>query len=76
MFRSSPSKWARPIKMIEQHYGHMNTVKNADRVLMGIGGWDAMHTEMDAEIDKQEATARAAQSIKAKQTAKPHRSKR
>ena len=43
---------------------------------MGIGGWDAMHTEMNAEIDKQEATAKAAQSIKAKQTAKPHRSKR
>jgi integrase len=34
---------------------------------MGIGGWDAMHTEMNAEIDKQEATAKAAQSIKANQ---------
>jgi hypothetical protein len=32
-----------------------------------FGGWDAMHTEMNAEIDKQEATAKAAQSIKANQ---------
>ena len=64
------------VKMIEQHYGHVNTIKHADRVLMGIGGWDAMHTEMDAEIDKQEATAKAAQSIKAKQPAKPPRPKR
>ena len=48
--------------------GHFSaTINNADRVLMGIGGWDAMHTEMNAEIDKQEATAKAAQSIKANQ---------
>ena len=64
------------VKMIEQHYGHVNTIKHADRVLMGIGGWDAMHTEMNAEIDKQEAKAKAAQSIKAKQPAKPPRPKR
>jgi integrase len=47
------------VKMTEQHYGHVNTIKHADRVLMGIGGWDAMHTEMNAEIDAQEATAKA-----------------
>jgi integrase len=35
-----------------------------------------MHTEMDAEIDKQEATAKAVQSIKAKQPVKPSRTKR
>ena len=64
------------VKMIEQHYGHVNTIKHADRVLMGIGGWDAMHTEMDAEFDKQEAKAKAVQSVKAKQTVKPGRSKR
>ncbi len=64
------------VKMIEQHYGHVNTIKHADRVLMGIGGWDAMHTEMDAEIDKREATAKAAQSIKAKQPTRLTRSKR
>ena len=64
------------VKMIEQHYGHVNTIKHADRVLMGIGGWDAMHSEMDAEIYKEEAKAKAAQAIKAKQPAKPPRPKR
>lgn len=64
------------VKMIEQHYGHVNTIKHADRVLMGIGGWDAMHVEMNAEIDAAEQKAKAVQSIKAKQTAKPRRSKR
>ncbi len=59
-----------------QHYGHVNTIKHADRVLMGIGGWDAMHTEMDAEIDKREATAKAAQSIKAKQPTGPRNGKK
>ena len=64
------------VKMIEQHYGHVNTIKHADRVLMGIGGWDAMHIEMDAKIDQQEAKAKAVQSIKAKQPVKSPRSKR
>ncbi|MEG3153198.1 site-specific integrase, partial [Sphingomonas sp. ZT3P38] len=64
------------VKMIEQHYGHVNTIKHADRVLMGIGGWDDMHAEMNAEIDELEAKAKAVQSIKAKQTVKPRRSKR
>ena len=54
----------------------MNTIKHADRVLMGIGGWDAMHNEMNAEIDKLEAKAKAVESIKAKQTDKPSRPKR
>jgi hypothetical protein len=38
----------RSVKMIENHYGHVNTVKHTDRVLMGIGSWDAMHAELDA----------------------------
>ena len=64
------------VKMIEQHYGHVNTIKHADRVLTGIGGWDAMHVEMNAEIDASEAKAKTALSIKAKQPVKPPRSKR
>ena len=64
------------VKMIEQHYGHVNTIKHADRVLMGIGGWEAMHNEMNEEIDKLEAKAKAVESIKAKQTDKPSRPKR
>jgi integrase len=64
------------VKMIEQHYGHVNTIKHADRVLMGIVGWDAMHAKMDAEIDAEEAKAKAVASVKAKQAVKPRRSKR
>jgi integrase len=64
------------VKMIEQHYGHVNTIKHADRVLMGIGGWDAMHDQMNAEIDAEEGKAKAVQSIKAKQAVKPRRPKR
>src|SRR3546814_11466031 len=63
------------VKMIEQHYGHVNTIKHADRVLMGIGGWDAMHNEMNEENDKQEAKAKAVESIKAKQKDKQSRPK-
>ncbi len=27
------------VKMIEDHYGHVNTIKHADRVLQGMGNW-------------------------------------
>ncbi|WP_295632425.1 site-specific integrase [Novosphingobium sp.] len=64
------------VKMIEQHYGHVNTIKHADRVLMGIVGWDAMHAEMNAEIDAEESKAKTVQSIKAKQAVKPRRPKK
>jgi len=32
--------------MIENHCGHVNTRKQGDRVLIAIGGWDAMHGDM------------------------------
>ena len=64
------------IKLTEQHYRHVNTIKHADRVLMSIGGWDAMHVEMDAEIDALEANAKAVQFIKTKQPVNPRRTKR
>ncbi|HEV2349298.1 MAG TPA: site-specific integrase [Terriglobia bacterium] len=28
------------VKMIEDHYGHVNPVKNAERILQGIPGWE------------------------------------
>jgi len=27
------------VHMIEEHYGDVNTIKHADRVLQGIAGW-------------------------------------
>lgn len=35
------------VKMIEDHYGHVNTVKHADLVLQGMGGWDALPASID-----------------------------
>jgi integrase len=29
------------VKMIEDHYGHVNPVKNADRILQGLPGWES-----------------------------------
>ena len=64
------------VKMIENHYGHVNTIKHADRVLMGIGGWEAMHVEMDAEDAAEEATAKARQAAKSNQSIRPSHFKR
>lgn len=33
------------VQMIEQHYGHVNTIKHADRVLQGMAGWELPHTD-------------------------------
>jgi hypothetical protein len=30
------------VKMIEDHYGHVNAVKHADRVLHGMGSWESL----------------------------------
>jgi integrase len=31
--------------MIESHYGHVNTIKHADRVLRGLAGWELPQPE-------------------------------
>lgn len=63
------------VKMIENHYGHVNTIKHADRVLMGIGSWDAMHAELDAQ-GGDDSTAKMRAAAKAKQLPRKPRSKR
>jgi integrase len=30
------------VQMIEDHYGHVNPVKNADRILQGLPGWESI----------------------------------
>ncbi|HEX3365376.1 site-specific integrase [Phenylobacterium sp.] len=49
------------VKMIEEHYGHVNTVKHADLVLQGMHSWepDAAVGEVAAEDTKAERTPRA-----------------
>ncbi len=33
------------VKMIEDHYGHVNAVKHADRVLHGMGSWEPIQPD-------------------------------
>lgn len=50
------------VKMIEDHYGHVNTIKHADRVLQGMGGWEpVVHDigETDAKASRSVATRSA-----------------
>jgi integrase len=30
------------VKMIENHYGHITPVKNAERILQGVPGWEPL----------------------------------
>ena len=32
------------VKMIEEPYGHINLVKNAERILQGMPGWEPIAT--------------------------------
>lgn len=48
------------VKMIEEHYGHVNTVKHAGLVLQGMGGWDTGSGEAgEPETAKASRTPRA-----------------
>lgn len=38
------------VQMIEKHYGHVNTIKHADRVLVGMEGWDPVATSPDEAL--------------------------
>jgi integrase len=59
------------VKMIEDHYGHVNTIKHADRVLQGMGGWDPI----EIPVDITETDAKAAKAAATKQKGKPRPSK-
>ena len=45
------------VHMIEQHYGHVNTIKHADRVLQGMAGWELPQSDdIKAKASKAAAT--------------------
>ncbi len=46
------------VKMIEDHYGHVNTIKHADRVLQGMAGWEV---PQEYESDAKAQASKAAQ---------------
>jgi integrase len=47
------------VQMIEKHYGHVNTIKHADRVLMGMEGWDPVTAGPDKALENGKAKAAA-----------------
>ncbi|MHB8271901.1 tyrosine-type recombinase/integrase [Bradyrhizobium sp.] len=58
------------VKMIEDHYGHINPVKNAERILQGLPGWEPITAvpQVVAETDRTNAEAAKAQADKSKAT--------
>ena len=48
------------VKMIEVHYGHVNTIKHADRVLMGMTGWELIREPGDDSVAAAKAAKAAA----------------
>jgi integrase len=48
--------------MIESHYGHVNTIKHADRVLQGMAGWELPQPEHDTKAKASKAAATRDQS--------------
>jgi integrase len=40
------------IHMIEEHYGRVNTIAHADRVLQGMAGWELPRPEVSKEVQQ------------------------
>jgi integrase len=53
------------VQMIEDHYGHINPVKNAERILQGLPGWESITTAPQAVAETGRVNADEAK-------AKPH----
>ncbi|MBO9712693.1 MAG: tyrosine-type recombinase/integrase [Sphingomonas sp.] len=67
------------VKMIEDHYGHVDSIRHADRVLQGAGGWKGRRPD-DEDDGKAEPHGKAAKASsvrdKAKRPATPRRGRR
>lgn len=47
------------VKMIEDHYGHVTPVKNAERILMGLPGWAPIAPPQERDASEPKAPKRA-----------------
>jgi integrase len=56
------------VQMIEDHYGHINPVKNAERILQGLPGWEPITAapQVEADIGRVNADAAKTQAVKRK----------
>jgi integrase len=54
------------VKMIEDHYGHINPVKNAERILQGLPGWEpiAAAPKVAAETGRVNADTAKTEAVK------------
>jgi integrase len=61
------------VQMIEDHYGHINPVKNAERILQGLPGWEPITATPQVAAVTGRVNADAAKTKAAKPKAKrPH----
>lgn len=63
------------VKMIEQHYGHVNTIKHADRVLQGMSGWEPMVNDPTDNDGTARSSAKASAGAKARLATPTHRAR-
>jgi integrase len=52
------------VQMIESHYGHINPVKNAERILQGLPGWEPVAPDVQAQATSGGVNTGAAQAKK------------
>jgi integrase len=57
--------------MIEQHYGHVNTIKHDVRALQGMSGWEPMTNDPADSDGTARASAKASAGAKSRLAAKP-----
>jgi integrase len=62
------------VQMIEDHYGHIVPVKNAERILQGLPGWEPITAapQVAAETGRVNADAAKTQAARSKVTKKHH----
>ncbi len=58
------------VKMIEEHYGHVNAVKNAEQILRGLPGWEPAAMATEAAQAAREAVAAEAPAARGKRPRK------
>jgi integrase len=60
------------VQILEEHYGHINPVKNADRILMGMHVWESASEGASKTTGEDDAdTARVKKGAAETKTANP-----
>jgi hypothetical protein len=61
------------VKMIEEHYGHVTPVKNAERILQGLPGWEPITAVPQVAAEMGRVNADPAEIRRARPSAKKAR---